>query len=320
MAVFGCVGVILLIFISIGFAIFFLDRDHPIASKPNPIASSVANSSNPGTSPTPRQTPSAKVVVANNGHVIDFDNGVKLKMVRVPKGTAYLGGGDGKPGTNQGEVAEFYMGETEVTQAQWKAVMGADNNPSQFKGDDLPVENVSWNDAKKFIDELNQKKKVSGYLYRLPTEVEWEYACRGGPISEDESKFDYYFDKPTNDLSAPKANFPQMPILTGNTPQETVPKGSRQPRRSRWDRTNRTDLVSMICTVMSGNGVKIVIRRTARTGCCGAAAGLTSAPAVRQRTGTGLRGTQATASVSDLPPVRPHSPRHQKPHRPHRTV
>ena len=73
----------------------------------------------------------------------------------------------------------FEIGKYEVTQAQWKAVMGADNNPSYFKGDNLPVENVSWDDVKEFISKLNQ---MTGwrYGYRLPTEAEWEYAARGG--------------------------------------------------------------------------------------------------------------------------------------------
>jgi formylglycine-generating enzyme required for sulfatase activity len=69
----------------------------------------------------------------------------------------------------------FYMGKYEVTQAQWRAAMGS--NPSQFKGDDLPVENVSWNDAKEFCRKLSQ---MTGREYRLPTEAEWEYACRAG--------------------------------------------------------------------------------------------------------------------------------------------
>lgn len=67
------------------------------------------------------------------------------------------------------------MGETEVTQALWKAVMG--NNPSYFKGDNLPVEQVSWNDCQEFIRKLNQK---TGKNFRLLTEAEWEYAARGG--------------------------------------------------------------------------------------------------------------------------------------------
>lgn len=74
----------------------------------------------------------------------------------------------------------YYIGATEVTQAQWKVVMG--NNPSQFQGwpgaDSLPVENVSWKDAQRFIKKLNRKEK--GNWYRLPTEFEWEYAARAG--------------------------------------------------------------------------------------------------------------------------------------------
>ena len=71
----------------------------------------------------------------------------------------------------------FYLQTTEVTQAQWKAVMGS-SNPSHFKGDDLPVEQVSWNDAQDFIQKLNAKEGT--HVYRLPTEAEWEYACRAG--------------------------------------------------------------------------------------------------------------------------------------------
>ena len=72
-------------------------------------------------------------------------------------------------------LSDFYIGKYEVTQAQWKAVMG--NTPSVFRGDDLPVENVSWNNAQEFIEKLNA---ATGKSYRLPTEAEWEYAARGG--------------------------------------------------------------------------------------------------------------------------------------------
>ncbi len=74
----------------------------------------------------------------------------------------------------------FKMGKYEVTQAQWQAVMG--ENPSNFKGDENPVEEVSWNDCKKFIEKLNAlpEVKTSGLTFRLPTEAEWEYACRAG--------------------------------------------------------------------------------------------------------------------------------------------
>ena len=72
-------------------------------------------------------------------------------------------------------LSGYYIGKTEVTQALWKAVMGS--NPSWFKGDNLPVENVSWNDCQEFIRKLND---LTGQNFRLPTEAEWEFACRGG--------------------------------------------------------------------------------------------------------------------------------------------
>lgn len=76
-------------------------------------------------------------------------------------------------------VSDFYIGKYEVTQAQWRAVMGS--NPSNFKGDNLPVEQVSWNDIQKFITKLNT---MTGKTFRLPTEAEWEYAARGGNQSK----------------------------------------------------------------------------------------------------------------------------------------
>ena len=74
----------------------------------------------------------------------------------------------------------FYMGRHPVTQAQWQLVMG--NNLSHFIGEDLPVEQVSWNDAVAFIERLNERN--DGFIYRLPTEAEWEYACRAGTTDD----------------------------------------------------------------------------------------------------------------------------------------
>jgi formylglycine-generating enzyme required for sulfatase activity len=109
-------------------------------------------------------------------------------MVRVEGGTFTMGciseqGGDcydsEKP-THQVTVSGFQMGKYEVTQAQWRVVMG--NNPSHFSGcDDCPVENVSWNDVQAYISKLNQQ---TGKKYRLPTEAEWEFAARGGNKSK----------------------------------------------------------------------------------------------------------------------------------------
>jgi len=113
-----------------------------------------------------------------------------------------------------------------VTQAEWQAVM--DNNPSHFKGNPrYPVEKVSWNDVQQFIERLNQRTRGNGLLYRLPTEEEWEYIYRGGPLSQDQSKYHFYFAQsktdltpaPTNDLSSRQANF------AGNYPAGSASKG-----------------------------------------------------------------------------------------------
>jgi formylglycine-generating enzyme required for sulfatase activity len=103
----------------------------------------------------------------------------EIEMVYVPGGSFLMGspenetGRDSDEGQHRVTVQSFYIGKYEVTQSQWRAVMGS--NPSYFKGDNLPVENVSWNDAKDFCRRLSQ---MTGKEYRLPTEAEWEYACR----------------------------------------------------------------------------------------------------------------------------------------------
>lgn len=84
----------------------------------------------------------------------------------------------------------FEMGQFPVTQSQWEAVMG--NNPSYFKGENNPVECVSWNDAQEFIKKLNDED--TEYTYRLPTEAEWEYCARGGTTTA------YHFSDSPKDL------------------------------------------------------------------------------------------------------------------------
>jgi formylglycine-generating enzyme required for sulfatase activity len=101
-------------------------------------------------------------------------------FVQVPAGEFLMGSESGypdeKPIHDVTISRAFEMSKYEVTQAQWLTVMG--NNPSDFKGADLPVENVSWDEVQIFLEKLNARK--GGYTYRLPTEAEWEYACRGG--------------------------------------------------------------------------------------------------------------------------------------------
>lgn len=111
-------------------------------------------------------------------------NQLGMEMVYVPAGSFMMGSTNGsydeKP-VHQVTIKEgFYMGRFEVTQAEWQKVMGA--NYSQFKGDRLPVEKVSWNDAQSFIGKLNARGEL--FSYRLPTEAEWEYACRAGTTAD----------------------------------------------------------------------------------------------------------------------------------------
>ena len=117
-------------------------------------------------------------------------NGVKFKMIAVEGGSFMMGATPGqgedareneKP-VHKVTVDDFLIGETEVTQELWFAVMG--NNPSHFKSDEgnLPVENVSWNEVQVFIKKLNV---ITGQHFRLPFEAEWEYAARGGKKSTD---------------------------------------------------------------------------------------------------------------------------------------
>ncbi|WP_308589737.1 SUMF1/EgtB/PvdO family nonheme iron enzyme [uncultured Prevotella sp.] len=114
---------------------------------------------------------------------IPVKDGISIDMVRVEAGTFTMGATaemkdpyiDEKPTHQVTLTNDYYIGKNEVTQALWQAVMG--NNPSSFKGDNLPVEKVSWNDCQEFISKLN---RITGKTFRLPTEAEWEYAARGG--------------------------------------------------------------------------------------------------------------------------------------------
>jgi len=127
-------------------------------------------------------------------------NSLGMKFVFIKPGTFMMGSpSNEKERSNEEKQHQvtltkgFYMQTTEVTQSQWQAVMGS--NPSRFKGDDLPVEQVSWNDIQEFIGKLNRTD--SGNRYRLPTEAEWEYAARAGSTTrfsfgDDESRLGEY--------------------------------------------------------------------------------------------------------------------------------
>lgn len=108
--------------------------------------------------------------------------GVSFSMIKVEGGTFKMGGTSEQDGSYDDEkpvhqvtLSTYYIGETEVTQELWKAVMGS--NPSSHKGDFFPVENITWDEVQRFLSRLNS---MTGQNFRLPTEAEWEFAARGG--------------------------------------------------------------------------------------------------------------------------------------------
>ena len=113
----------------------------------------------------------------------EFRNSIAMDFVLIPAGSFMMGSNENseeKPVHRVLITQPFYMGKYEVTQAQWESVMGS--NPSNFKGSNLPVEQVSWDDVDTFIRRLNQRE--GGTRYRLPTEADWEYACRAGTTGD----------------------------------------------------------------------------------------------------------------------------------------
>ena len=147
-----------------------------IATQQSPVTQSIVD-----------QQPVTQTPVTNSDNIsIPVKDGVSIEMVRVEAGTFTMGAtsemkdpwDDEKPTHQVTLTNDYYIGKYEVTQALWKAVMG--KNPSDFKGDNLPVEKVSWDDCQEFISKLN---RITGKTFRLPTEAEWEYATRGGKKS-----------------------------------------------------------------------------------------------------------------------------------------
>ena len=142
-----------------------------------------------------------------------------MTFVSIPAGSYRMGSPDSEHGRDGDEgpvhtvtLDAFQIMSTEVTQAMWSELMGT--NPSKFKGDNLPVESVSWNDAQDFIRKLNQRD--ANWNYRLPTEAEWEYACRAGSQSA------YHFGNSASQLG-------QYAWYSGNSDNNTHPVGQKQP-------------------------------------------------------------------------------------------
>jgi eukaryotic-like serine/threonine-protein kinase len=169
------------------------------------------------------------LVVSARAQDLDLGNGVQLKLAPIPAGKFLMGSPKGDVGATLNEsdrlkqnneyqhavtlTRGFLLGTTEVTQAQYRAVTG--QNPSVFKGDSLPVDNVSWNDAVKFCELLSAR---TGKTVRLPTEAEWEYACRANTTTR------YYFgDDPDHALLADHAWY------EANSVRQTHSVGQKKP-------------------------------------------------------------------------------------------
>ncbi len=165
-----------------------------------------------------------------------------IVMVKCPAGTFMMGsisGPGGELGRNntstfimnetQHQVTisnDFYIAKFPVTQAQYEAVMG--NNPSKFKGDDNPVERVSWFMAKEFCDKLNEvteSTRLPGYRFDLPTEAQWEYACRAGTTTALNSGKN--ITTAEDKVSCP--NFDEVGWYESNSDGKTQPVGLKMP-------------------------------------------------------------------------------------------
>ncbi len=153
-----------------------------------------------------------------------YTNAGGMKFMWCPPGTFLMGSPSGQGCDNERPqhrvtiTKGFFLGVHQVTQAQWQAVMGS--NPSHFKGDNRPVENVSWKDCQEFCRKLGER---DGKRYRLPTEAEWEYACRAGTTTE-YSFGDVFRDDQANSASSFLGAIGRA-LFTG----KTTPVGKFQP-------------------------------------------------------------------------------------------
>jgi formylglycine-generating enzyme required for sulfatase activity len=186
-------------------------RHLPIRSSPQPSV----------LLPQPPQTDPKKLT-------LNLGNGVQMDLVLIPAGEFVMGSPDTENGEDHSDsespqhkvtiTKPFYMGQYEVNQAQWMTVSG---NQSNFKGDNLPAECVSWGDCQKFCEALSAR---TGHHVRLPSEAEWEYACRAG------TKSVFAFG---DSLSADQACFNGKEPYGGGAPgparKQTMPVGSFKP-------------------------------------------------------------------------------------------
>jgi formylglycine-generating enzyme required for sulfatase activity len=199
------------------------------AAEPKPVSSGGASTPGAGPGGLPLRSFEFDVVTVNSSgsetsrrkqqaqYCSEDIAGISLELVPIPGGTFAMGSteSDAEKPPHQVTVSSFYMGKYEVTQAQWRAVAklpkvarDLNSDPSNFKSDNLPVEQVSWDDAVEFCARLS---RATGRTYRLPTEAEWEYACRAGT---------------TTPFAFGESIAPQVVNYDGNYPYAQAPKGT----------------------------------------------------------------------------------------------
>ncbi len=156
---------------------------------------------------------------------VDLGRGVKLEMVLIPSGEFLMGSPDSdkdatayeKPQHRVRITKPFYLGKYPVTREQWQAVMG--NDPGSFKAPKNPAETVTWDDCQEFVKKLNAKSGSEGGTFQMPTEAQWEYACRAGSITR------YCFGDDALKLGEYAWRYP---VLSGKKAQ-THPVGEKKP-------------------------------------------------------------------------------------------
>ena len=169
--------------------------------------------------------------LASNAKTISVSDQVSIGLQSVPSG--------------------LWFGKTEVTQAQWEAVMG--ENPSKFKNPDNPVEQVSWDDCQEFLEKLNALPSVkkSGLMFRLPTEEEWEFACRAGATGD--------YCKLANGTEITADTLDQVAWFGDNSDEKTHPVGQKKP--------NAFGLYDMHGNVLEWTSTAVGVNRVGRGGC-----------------------------------------------------
>ncbi len=293
----------------------------PTATEPKPVSS--GGTSTPGAGPggLPLRSFEFDVIKVNSSgsetsrrkqqaqYCSEDIAGISLELVPISGGTFLMGSSSGELNRSDDEgpphqvtVGSFYMGKYEVTQSQWRAVASLpkvardlNSDPSKFKSDNLPVEQVSWDDSVEFCARLS---RATGRTYRLPTEAEWEYACRAGT---------------TTPFAFGDTIAPQLVNYNGNYPYAQAPKGTYRETTTPvgfMGVANGFGLFDMHGNVYEwcldywhenyngapSDGRAWETAGTPDTGCCAAARGTSMPPTAARRIATGIRRTSASTS------------------------